>query len=226
MVLVGYRCAKKGHDPVAHHLVDGAFVVMDGFHHPLEHGVKDLARFLGVTVGEQLHRTLEVSEEHGHLLALALKRGLRSQDPLGEVLGGVTGGNWAGRSRAPRQSRAARATEPLAGGHFGSTLRAREGEAGATVLAEARVCGVVSLAPRTPHRRSPGIIAWKGPAPSWVVLGQPLEGRLEQPSDLRVALPLGGSPPLPAPGGPAPAGAHLLASVNRGLPADGAWPGG
>jgi hypothetical protein len=39
-------------------------------HHPFEDGVEERARLLGVAVGEQLHRALEIGEEHGHLLAL------------------------------------------------------------------------------------------------------------------------------------------------------------
>ena len=71
VVLVGERRAEERHDPVAHHLVDGALVAVDGLHHPLEDGVEELARLLGVAVGEQLHRALEVGEEHRDLLALA-----------------------------------------------------------------------------------------------------------------------------------------------------------
>ncbi len=89
VVLVGERRAEERHDPVAHHLVDGALVAMDGLHHALEDGVEELARLLGVAVGEQLHRALEVGEEDRDLLALALQGGLRGEDLLGEVLGGV-----------------------------------------------------------------------------------------------------------------------------------------
>jgi len=38
-----------------------------------------------VPVGEQLHRALQVGEEHGDLLALTVQRGLGRQDLLGEV---------------------------------------------------------------------------------------------------------------------------------------------
>ena len=89
VVLVGERRAEERHDPVAHHLVDGALVAVDGLHHPFEHRVEELARLLGVAVGEQLHRALEVGEEHGDLLALAFEGGLGGEDLLGEVLGGV-----------------------------------------------------------------------------------------------------------------------------------------
>ena len=89
VVLVGERGAEERHDPVAHHLVDGALVAVDGLHHVLEDRIKELPRLLGVAVGEQLHGALEVGEEHRDLLALALQGGLRGQDLLGEVLGGV-----------------------------------------------------------------------------------------------------------------------------------------
>ena len=102
MILVGERRAEERHDPVAHHLVDGALVAVDRLHHPLEHGVEELPRLLGVAVGEQLHRALEVGEEHRDLLALALEGGLRGEDLLGEVLGGVASqvGRIAGRAAA------------------------------------------------------------------------------------------------------------------------------
>jgi hypothetical protein len=60
VVLVRQRRAEEGHDPVAHHLVDGALEAMDGLHHALEHRIEELPRFFGVAVGEQLHRPLEV----------------------------------------------------------------------------------------------------------------------------------------------------------------------
>jgi hypothetical protein len=71
MVLVGEGCTEEGHDPVAHDLVHRALVAVDGLHHVLEDGIEELPRLLGITVGEQLHRTLEVGEEDGDLLALA-----------------------------------------------------------------------------------------------------------------------------------------------------------
>ena len=89
VILVGERRAEERHDPVAHHLVDGALVAVDRLHHPLEHGVEELARLLRVAVGQQLHRALEVGEEHGDLLALAFEGGLGGEDLLGEVLRGV-----------------------------------------------------------------------------------------------------------------------------------------
>jgi class 3 adenylate cyclase len=42
---------EERHDPVAHHLVDGALVTMDRFHHMLEDRIEKLARLFGITVG-------------------------------------------------------------------------------------------------------------------------------------------------------------------------------
>jgi hypothetical protein len=76
MVLVSQRRAEERHDSVAHDLVDGALVAMHRLHHVLENGIKQLARLLGIAVGEELHRSLEVREEDRDLLALALKGAL------------------------------------------------------------------------------------------------------------------------------------------------------
>jgi hypothetical protein len=46
---------------------------MDGLHHPLQDGVQEFARLFGVAVGEQFHRSLQVGEEHGDLLAFAFE---------------------------------------------------------------------------------------------------------------------------------------------------------
>jgi hypothetical protein len=89
VILARDRSAKERHDPVAHHLVDGALVAVDGLHHVLEDRVEQFARFLRVAVGQQLHRALQIGEEDRHLLTLALKRRLRGEDPLGEVFRGV-----------------------------------------------------------------------------------------------------------------------------------------
>ena len=86
MILVGERRSEQRHDLVAHHLVDRPLVPVNGLHHPLEHGIKNLARLLGVAISEQLHRALEVGEEDRDLFALALKGGLGRKDLLGEVL--------------------------------------------------------------------------------------------------------------------------------------------
>jgi hypothetical protein len=71
--------------------------------HLLEHGVEELAGLLGVAVGEQLHRALQVGEQHGDLLALTFQGFLGEQDPLGEVLGGVGGGRAEALGRRRRR---------------------------------------------------------------------------------------------------------------------------
>src|SRR5262252_11149946 len=67
--LVCERSAEERHDAVASHFVHRAFVVMDRFHHPLDHRVEELAGLLGIAVGKQLHGALEVGEQHRDLLA-------------------------------------------------------------------------------------------------------------------------------------------------------------
>jgi len=87
VIFVGHRSAEERHNAVAHHLVHGALVPVDGLHHAFEHRVEDLPRLFGVAIGEQLHRALEVGEEHRDLLALALQCGLGREDAFSEVLG-------------------------------------------------------------------------------------------------------------------------------------------
>jgi hypothetical protein len=101
VILVGQRRAEERHDPVAHHLVHRALEAVHGLHHAFEHGVEQLARLLGITIGEQLHRALQVGEEHGDLLALALEGGLGREDLLGQVFGGV--GLGGGEARLGRR---------------------------------------------------------------------------------------------------------------------------
>ena len=89
VIFVGEGRPEERHNPIAHHLVDRALVAVDGLHHPLQDGVEEPPRLLGIAVGEQLHRALQVGEEHRDLLPLAFEGGLRGEDLLGEVLGGV-----------------------------------------------------------------------------------------------------------------------------------------
>src|SRR5262245_52733437 len=77
---------------VASHFVHRAFVVMDRFHHPLDHRVEKLAGLLGIAVREQLHRSFKVGEQHGDLLALAFESRLGGEDLLGQVLRGMASG--------------------------------------------------------------------------------------------------------------------------------------
>ena len=62
---------------------------MDRLHHELEHRVEDLAGLLGVAISQELHRALEIGEEHRDLLAFAFQCAFECKDLLSEVLGGV-----------------------------------------------------------------------------------------------------------------------------------------
>ena len=70
MVLMGNRRPEQGHDAIAHDLIHGALVAVHRRHHAFEHRVEQLPRLLGVAVGQQLHRALQVGEQHRDLLAL------------------------------------------------------------------------------------------------------------------------------------------------------------
>jgi hypothetical protein len=83
VILVGEGGAEEGHDPVAHHLVHGALVAVDGLHHPFEHRIQKLSGLLRIPVGEQLHRAFQVGEQDGHLLAFPFQGGLRGEDAFG-----------------------------------------------------------------------------------------------------------------------------------------------
>jgi hypothetical protein len=97
VVLVGNRRAEEGHNPVAHDLVHRPLIAVHGGHHPLQHRVEELPRLLGVAVGQQLHRALQVGEQDGHLLAFAFQGSAGGEHLLGEVRGCV--GEWRTRLR-------------------------------------------------------------------------------------------------------------------------------
>jgi hypothetical protein len=45
-------CPKQGHDAVAHHLVDGTFVLVYGRHHAVEYRIEQVPCLLGVALGQ------------------------------------------------------------------------------------------------------------------------------------------------------------------------------
>ena len=63
----------------------------------LKEAVEDRVPLLWIDPFGKLHRALHVGEEHRHLLALALQRGLAPQDLVCEVLGRVVAGGAVGR---------------------------------------------------------------------------------------------------------------------------------
>jgi hypothetical protein len=89
VVFAGEGRAEERHDSVAHDLIHRALVAVDRLHNPLQDGVEELPSLLGVAVGEQLHRALQIGEEDRDLLPLAFQGGLGGEDLLGEVLGSV-----------------------------------------------------------------------------------------------------------------------------------------
>jgi hypothetical protein len=62
VLLVGDGRAEERHDAVAHHLVDRTLVVVHGLDHALQHRVEQAPRVFGITIGQELHRALEVRE--------------------------------------------------------------------------------------------------------------------------------------------------------------------
>jgi hypothetical protein len=153
VVFVGERHAEERHDPVAHDLVHRPLVAVDGLHHPLEHGIEELAGLFGIAIREELHRAFEVGEENGHLLPLAFQGSLGREDLLGEVFGGVrTRRRKLRRARGLDERRGALPTEPVAGRIGGPARRADSGERRGALAAELRAGWVLRLAPGTGHR--------------------------------------------------------------------------
>ena len=95
MVLMRQGRAKQRHDAIAHDLVHGPFVAMDGVHHPLQHRIEELTRLLRVTVGQEFHRALQIGEEHRDLFALTFERIAGGEDLLRQIGGGVGEGHLA-----------------------------------------------------------------------------------------------------------------------------------
>ena len=166
VVLEGDGSTEEGHDSVAHHLVDRAFVLVNGIHHQLEHGVENRPRFFGVAVGQQFHRPFQVGEQHRHLLALALERAPGGEDLLGEVLRGVS----VGRAE-PRRRRAGDLGERTSS--YRVRRRWRPGERGAAAAAEL-LTGFVRETARLAGRSKRGAALGAEPA-SIAVLCRALE---------------------------------------------------
>ena len=88
---------------------------MHGLHHALEDRVEELPGLLGIAVGQQLHGTLEVGEEHRDLLAFAFESAPGGEDLLGEVLRGIGLRGLEAWLDTSRQRCPALATEFIAG---------------------------------------------------------------------------------------------------------------
>ena len=84
MILMGDGRAEERHAAVSGELIDVALEALDGVAENAEEALHDLRPRLGVEVLCQLQRARHVGEEDGDLLALALDRGVRVADLLGE----------------------------------------------------------------------------------------------------------------------------------------------
>src|SRR5262249_45533096 len=158
--------AEQRHDAVAHHLVDGALVPVDRLHHVLEDGIEELARLLGVTVGEQLHRTFQVGKQNRDVLALAFEGGLGGEDALREMFRGVRLRRGKSRCRHwPRRSRrqrcAATIAELAACLYLGATARANRRECCAALPTETGTVTVLCLAPGALHAGASEHSGWR-----------------------------------------------------------------
>jgi hypothetical protein len=89
MIFVGDRRPEQGHNAITHDLVDGAFIAMHRRHHAFEDRVEELAGLFGITIGQQLHRALEIGEQHRDLLAFAFEGSAGGEDLLGQMRWGV-----------------------------------------------------------------------------------------------------------------------------------------
>jgi serine/threonine protein kinase len=95
-------------------------------HHPsLEDRVKELARLLGIAVGEQLHRALEVGEKDGEAKPAVALEG----DPGPSVRPDATWDPWIGQAIKARYQ----VSRQLAAGPSGNLYIAHDGETGAEV---------------------------------------------------------------------------------------------
>ena len=148
MILMRNRRAEQRHDAIAGVLVDRAFEAVHTLAQDREEAIEDAMPLFRVELLGQFHRALHIGEQHRDLLALAFKCGLRLQNFVGEVFGGVirdaAGCPLARRRRACRSRAAFRAelSRSIKDGIAGGT---GPDELGSAFLAEFRAEFVVVL---------------------------------------------------------------------------------
>jgi hypothetical protein len=171
VVLVRDRRPEERHDAVAGELVDEALEALDAVGEDREEALHDLRPRLGIHLLGELHRALDVGEEHRHLLALAFERRAGLKNPVGEMVwsmpaccgrrgGGpflICDSGWPGSGRAQRH--AALTAELLAGLVRRAAGRAREGERRAAFGTELPAGAVLMVAGGTEHRVVSGLSA-------------------------------------------------------------------
>ena len=134
-----------------------ALVAVDGLGHAFDHRVEQqFLRGLGIAVGQQLHRTLDIGKQHRDLLPLTLKGRPCGEDLVSKVLGHVTlgrGGPDIIRNRL--QGMAASGAELRGGRRLASAFDAYTHERSRTLLAKLRLCGVLVAALQAQHGNPP-----------------------------------------------------------------------
>ena len=154
MILVGDGRAKEGHNPIAHNPVHGALIAVDRLNHALEHRVEELLRVLRVAVSKQLHRALNIREQHGDLLPLTLEGCPGGEDLIGKMLRRVI--LRRGKARIVPNGTQGKATLGAVLGcerYPTSTVRTGSGQWSSTLLAELCLSTVLVLALRAFHCR-------------------------------------------------------------------------
>jgi hypothetical protein len=73
MVFVRDGCTEQREDAVPRRLRDVTAVAMHRLHHKLQHRIDDRARLFGIEIAHQFGRALDVGEQRGDGLALAIR---------------------------------------------------------------------------------------------------------------------------------------------------------
>ena len=85
MIFVGNRGAKQGHNAITEHLVHRALEAVHGVHHEMDGRIEELLGSFGIEPPDEFGGVLEVSKQHGHLLALTLQGRASREDLVGEM---------------------------------------------------------------------------------------------------------------------------------------------
>jgi hypothetical protein len=171
---------EQRHDAVAGEFVDVAFEALDSFRQDSEEALHDLQPLLRIHLLGQRHRALDVGEQHGHQLALALEGGARAEDLVSKVLGEGGGrGSMGGRGSC----RALRLHTPASAG-------ASPSQGLATPAAELLVRFVLFTAGGT-HQRERGSALRAKPSSLTILVPAPcaLRHRLRSPHTLTTSHP-------------------------------------
>jgi hypothetical protein len=179
VVFVGDGGTEQGHNAIAKHLVDSALEAVHGVHHVVDGGVEELLGGFRVEAPDEFRRVLEVSKQHGDLLALAFKGGFGCQDFFREIDGGVAA-RWlglrsqrrdAGGARGWYEGRATVATKLELGRIGKPALGTRSRQGRAALAAKLQAFGVLKATVRAAHAgalrhsRTSSRDVWAGPVP-------------------------------------------------------------